>query len=279
MGKAKKNDLKRLELILFILISTIPVFKTFGTAQFPDRLVYKGDTLSIFANPLELLYNEDSPRPKFFDDKEGCNSTACWRGYQAEWIIIDGQLYLTGIFSCCFDEDKIKADLGKLFGSKFIDGRVKADWVTANIIAPQGKRLYYVHMGYESLYEKELEFNFNNGQLIGTKTYDNSKSRQSEYSQNSQKLQEFIYSNIKWDILPKSKEPIRVFVQFSANENGTVDSVKIVRGHSAIFDREAERIVRAIPGWDVYYRHEKLERRSWAMPIIFSEDNRKKYIK
>lgn len=271
--------MKRIDAILFLLLLTIPLANTFGTAQIPDRLIYKGDTLSIFSNPLEQLYGNDSLRPKFFGDKEGCMSTACWRGYQAEWIIIDGQLYLTGIFSCCFFEDNIEADLQKLFGNRFIGGKVKADWVNAKIISPQGKQLYYVHMGYESLYERELEFQFKNGQLIGTKTYDNSKSRQSVYSQDSQKLQEFLYSNINWTSLPKSKEPIKVFVQFSANENGVVDSVKIMRGHSTEFDKEAERVIRTIPEWDVYYRHEKLERRNWIIPIVFSEDNRTKYKK
>jgi hypothetical protein len=279
-GQGKqKTAVKRVDAILFILLFTISSLKTFGTAQFPDRLVYKGDTLSIFANPLEHLYSDDSLRPKFFGDNEGCVSTACWRGYQAEWIIIDGQLYLTGIFSCCFYEDKIKADLKILFGNKFIDGKVKAEWVSGHIIAPQGKQLYYVHMGYESLYEKELEFQFKNGKLIGTKTYDNSKSRQSPYSKDPEKLKEFIYSHINWTILPKFTESVKVFVQFSANENGVVDSTKIMKGYDATFDKEAERVIQAIPEWDVYYRHEKLERRSWTFPIIFSEDNKKKYQK
>jgi hypothetical protein len=269
----------RVDAILFILLFTIPSIKTFGTAQIPDRLVYNGDTLSIFANPLELLYSGDSLRPKFFGDKEGCTSTVCWRGYQAEWIIIDGQLYLTGIFSCCFYEDKIKADLKTLFGKKFNGGKVKADWVSGNILAPQGKQLHYVHMGYESLYEKELEFQFKNGELIETKTYDNSKSRQSTYSKDPEKLKEFIYSHINWTILPRSKEPVRVFVQFSANENGIVDSTKIMKRSNVLFDAEAERVVKTIPEWDVYYRHEKLERIKWTIPIIFSEENRKKYLK
>lgn len=271
--------MRRVDTILLLIFFSISLYEVFGTAQIPDRLVYNGDTLSIFSNPLELLYADDSLRPNFFGDKEGCMSTACWRGYQAEWIIIDGQLYLTGVFSCCFDDDKIKADLKKLFGSRFIDGKVKADWVTASIIAPHGRQLYYVHMGYESLYEKELEFQFKNGELIATKTYDNSKSRQSSYSKDPEKLKEFIYSHINWAILPKSNEPIRVIIQFSANENGIVDSTEVMRGYNATFDKEAERVVKAIPEWDVYYRHEKLERRSWVIPIIFSEDNKKRYQK
>ena len=272
--------MKRNELILFIVFLTFPLVKSFATGQIPDRLIYKGDTLSIFANPLEQLYENDTLRPKFFGDKEVCMSTACWRGYQAEWVIINDHLYLTGIFSCCFYEDNIKADLNKLFGNKFIDGKVKADWFTANIIAPQGKQLYYVHMGYGSLYEKELELQFKNGQLVGTKTYDNSKSRQSIYSQNEEKLRGFIYSNINWNNLPKLDDKvIKIYVQFSANENGVVDSVVVMRGYDTFFDQEAIRVVKAIPKWEVLYRHEKLERRSWNLPIIFSNDNRKKYNK
>lgn len=266
--------------ILFLFLLTAPLFRTFATSQIPDRLVYKGDTLSIFANPLEQLYDNDSLRPKFFGDKEGCISTACWRGYEAEWIITDNQLYLTGIFSCCFYQDSIRADLKELFGNKCINGKVKANWFTADIIAPQGKELYYVHMGYGSLYEKELELQIKNGQLIGTRTYDNSKSRQSIYSHKEEKLREFIYTNINWAALPKiDDETVKVYVQFSANENGIIDSVKVMKGYNAIFDEEAIRIVKAIPEWDIFYRHEIVERRSWTLPIIFSEDNRKKYKK
>ncbi|GGH20398.1 hypothetical protein GCM10007423_00790 [Dyadobacter endophyticus] len=47
----------------------------FATAQNPDRLIYMGDTLSIFANPLEELYKTDSLRPQFFANKRGCITT------------------------------------------------------------------------------------------------------------------------------------------------------------------------------------------------------------
>jgi len=261
-------------LILTILL-TVYLLRTFATSQIPDLLIYNGDTLSIFANPLEQLYNNDSIRPNFFGENEGCESTACWRGYAAEWIIIDDYLYLTGIYSCCYYEDSIKADLKELFGSKFINGKVKADWFTADIISPQGRLLYYIHMGYESLYETELEFQFINGKLIGTKTYDNSMSRQSEYSQNSEKLKEFIYSNINWSVLPKlKKKAIKVYLQFSANEKGIIDSVKVMRGYNSIFDKEAVRVVKTIPVWDIYYRHGVLQRVNWTLPVAFSEENR-----
>jgi hypothetical protein len=100
MRKAEKTTaMKRIYFILISILLTIPIARTFATSQIPDILIYKGDTLSIFANPLEQLYDNDSIRPNFFDGKEGCMSTACWRGYEAEWIIIDDYLYLTGIYS------------------------------------------------------------------------------------------------------------------------------------------------------------------------------------
>lgn len=266
--------------ILPLLLWTFSIFKCLATAQTPDVLIYKADTLFIYANPLEQLYKEENQRPKFFGQQEGCGSTDCWRGYQAKWQIIDNQLYLIGIYSCCYSDDNIKADLKELFGEKYTNGAVKADWVTADILAPQGKLLYYVHMGYGSLYEKELELNIQNGQLIGTKIYDNSKSRKSKYSQDNRLLTSHLYSKINWTKLPKlDKKPIKIFVQFSANEKGIVDSVKIMKGYNAIFDNEAIRIVKTIPEWDIFYRHEIHERINWTLPIIFSSDNKKKYRK
>lgn len=33
------------------------------TAQTPDVLIYEGDRLSLFSNPLEAYYGDDIPRP------------------------------------------------------------------------------------------------------------------------------------------------------------------------------------------------------------------------
>lgn len=268
--------IRKVFILTFLL--TVSLFKTFATSQIPDRLIYHGDTLSIFANPLEQLFDNDSIRPNFFGQNEGCESTACWRGYEAEWRIIDDSLYLTGIYSCCYYEDRIKADLKELFGVKFINGKVKADWFTADIIAPQGQLLYYIHMGYESLYEKELVFKFKNGKLAETEIFDNSKSRQSDYSQNDNLRLEYIYKNIRWEKLPNLvNDTIKVWVKFSANENGVIDDVKIMRGNSKVFNKEAIRVIKSIPNWDIYYRHGKFERTFWNQPIIFSESNSKNY--
>src|SRR5690554_1604920 len=124
MGKAKKTiAMKGINYILIFYLLIVSQIRTYATSQIPDLLIYNGDTLSIFANPLEQLYENDSIRPNFFGDKEGCMSTACWRGYEAEWTIVDNELYLTGIYSCCYYEDSIKANLKMLFGDKVVSGK------------------------------------------------------------------------------------------------------------------------------------------------------------
>lgn len=88
-------------LIFCLCIFLATTFKVFGTAQVPDILIYNGDTLALYANPLEDFYNEDNPRPKSFGLQGGW-STACWRGYQATWIIENDLLYLIEIGPCHF---------------------------------------------------------------------------------------------------------------------------------------------------------------------------------
>ncbi|MCK9480139.1 MAG: hypothetical protein M0R38_00050 [Bacteroidia bacterium] len=278
-GSLKDNTILKIRnYILTLLLLTTIHFKSFGTAQIPDILIYNGDTLSIYSNPLEQLDNIDTLREKLFGDKESYWTTACYRKYQAEWTLIDNQLYLTAIYSCDYYQDKIKADLKSLFGEKFINGKVQADWVTAKILSPQGKQLYYVHSHYESLYEREVVYEIINGQLIGTTTFDNSKSRKSIYSEDTTLLH-FIYTNIDWDKLPNQDKPVKIVVQFSANEQGIIDSVEVRKGFNETYDNEAIRVVKSIPEWDVFYRRGQHERRSWVVPIVFSEENRQKYKK
>lgn len=248
-----------------------------ATPQVPDLLIYKGDTLRLFANPLSGHPHAQSLSKRFFRGKNRCYSSACWRGYQAVWTIINKQLYLLSILNCCRQEKGYKeADLKRLFGKKFINEKVKADWVNGCMIAPQGELLTrYAYVGYASIHTVENEFCFKKGRLTKTTIYDNSKSKKSIYS-NDSILQAFIYHNIDWAKLPDSIHP-RVEIQFSANEQGQIDQIKVLKGYHKTYDQEALRVVQAIPQWDVFYRHGKHFRIPWNLPIHFSAENRKKY--
>ena len=106
--------MKRTLSIIILLVSTFG----FATEQIPDILIWKNDTISLHSNPLGSYSKLDDLN--LFGDKDAGYSTACWRGYIAEWKIIDNKLYLSNIYSCdyFYSENKTKADLKKLFPKK-----------------------------------------------------------------------------------------------------------------------------------------------------------------
>lgn len=143
----------------------------FATGQVPDYLIYKGDTLAIFSNPLEQYFEKIGNRELI--DFDGCGSTACWRGYKAIWELKNDSLLLIQITSChkdCGLEIK-NADLKKMFGTDI----VFANWFSGKLLIPQGKQVQYIHMGYASIYERELHIFFKNGLRTKEKTISNEK--------------------------------------------------------------------------------------------------------
>jgi hypothetical protein len=273
------------KIILFTLIS----FNLLGTAQIPDLIIYNGDTLPLYSMPLDYFPNQELINPQRLFGSSGCFFSACWRNYIATWEIINNELYLLEIKNACYptsmsyvsasfkanvDNDSIGnefADLKKLFPKSFMNGRVKADWVNANLFAQCGRLLYYIHDGFESIYETELEFTFENGKLVKMENWDNSKTKTSKYVEDQKLLMNYIYDNIKLENLPASDTiKRRVFVKIiSADENGKIDSVKICRGVNELYDNEAIRVVKSIPEWEFIYKHGKRINHSWIIPINF----------
>jgi hypothetical protein len=89
---------KAICIILFSLIS----LQAFGTAQIPDKIIYRGDTLSLFGCPLEYLRNTLPVNSDNLFGSSGCFYTACYRGYVATWEVIDNRLYLNSIRNACY---------------------------------------------------------------------------------------------------------------------------------------------------------------------------------
>lgn len=271
---------------------TICVLDIYATPQIHDKLIYKGDTLYVYLHLPDEFYKPDTVRIdsfvyvnrelniNLFGGKESCVSTACGNGYSCTWEIIDNQLYLTGIYSCCYDNDSIQADLNLLFKERFIDGKVKATWIDGNFTSRKGERLFYDHDLFDGgIFEYDLELNFEKGILKNTYLYDNRKSRLSEYSTNSEKLQKHIYSNINWDIIPKQDSTIRVWVEFSSNIEGIIDEVKVRKGYNELYNQEAIRVIKSIPEWNIYLVKGKLLRQKWTIAVVFSEERRNKFKK
>jgi len=251
-------------LIAILILLTSMIEKVSGTGQIPDFLIYKGDTLSIYANPLETYFDSIS-RPDSIFDKFGYNSTACWRGY---WELKNDSLFLIELHG-----DSTKIDLSLIFKDRNTETKIFADWVDYPINNPYGKLIHYEHMGYASIYEFEREFIIKNGVLIGIKEYDNSKSRKCKFTEKPELIKEYIQANINYaNITNEPYEKARVFVQICrVNEEGRIDSVKVLRGWDSERDKEAIRVVKSIPEWDILYRQGKQIQISWTIPVIFGK--------
>ncbi|MBM3249482.1 MAG: hypothetical protein FJZ09_01360 [Candidatus Omnitrophica bacterium] len=140
----------------------------FATAQIGDTLIYKGGQFSISSEPLESYFDENHPRPR---DLFEFSCTACWRGYVATWKVEDGFLYLVKVIEGTCDAGAPEIPIKSIFPDR--EAPVKAVWYSGVIRIPQGELLEYVHMGYDSVYEKELLLTFEKGKLTGERLNDN----------------------------------------------------------------------------------------------------------
>lgn len=135
------------------------------TAQTPEILRYKGETVSLCAKPLEYYFELTGvERPFSFEI-----SSALWRGYIGTWEIIDDRLYLVGLEGWGYVEGQ--AGLAFLFPDFPI--RVFAHWVNGTLRATRGEMLDYVHGGFGSTFEEDTFFEFRDGVLKSVVVKDN----------------------------------------------------------------------------------------------------------
>ncbi|WP_411767147.1 hypothetical protein [Winogradskyella sp. A3E31] len=162
-------------LLLILTICTIGFLKaeTTLTAQYPDKIKFKGIEYNLNSNPLETYFEK-------YPDKRpqgGIMSTALWRGYVAHFEIIDEQLYVTDIKIEVPDKDSKESYPYKWISAikQVFPGveKVKIDWYTGILILPHGKMVEYVHMGYASTYSKYWLLEIENGDFNEARKYKN----------------------------------------------------------------------------------------------------------
>lgn len=176
--------MKKLTLLLIILLSLFS--NAFATGQSPDVLFYDGKVYDLFSNPLEDFYKNEKDRPRFFITPGG-SSSGNWRGYVAYWEVEEDSLYLKAIDSWLCGGTPVelatgkgdcrKADVKELFGNKYAQNKVFADWFSGELRIPDGKQLQYVHMGYGSVYERDILISVKQGKITEKKIVDNTKKK------------------------------------------------------------------------------------------------------
>lgn len=259
----------KFSIVLIFILCINP--KILSTAQSPDYLIFKGDTLPIFTNPLESYFDDQHPRPDSVFEKYGYNSTGCWRGYIGYWELKNDSLFLIEL-----QGKSMNIDLSLIFSDRNTNGKIFADWFNYSILNPYGERILYVHMGYSSIFEFEKEFFFSKGILTDIIEYDNSKSIKSKYTQDQQLLSDFLYENTDHSLLPDTVDKAKVTCSIVRTTlDGKIDSVNIVRGYNETLDKEAIRVIKSIPEWDVIYYHGKPYFIKWYIPVIFERKKAK----
>lgn len=263
--------MKKFLLVAFLLAFALPVW---ATPQISDVLIYKGKSYSLYGQPLYSLYKTDTTKYLHLMEPAPFCNTACYRKYVAYWEIIGDELCLIRLSTPC-ESFEDSADLKSLFGEKYLLGSVKADWFTGvlNTAPEDANGFYYNYSGWNITYDKETDFHFEKGKLIKTENFTNAIKR-SSYKDNDKVRAEFWKQNpINWAKLPKIDKDIRVFVSFSANAEGKIDSVQVIKGHSPPFDEEAIRLIKLIPEWEVIYKRGKHQRMFWRMLIMFRKEH------
>lgn len=290
-------DIKKV--LIVIAISILPTI-CFATAQVGDRLIWNKDTLVMFSNPLDKycdscnidsliqdkLYRKDSLLypGKYLKEHEDLISSMCWRGYFAEWILIDDKLYLNKIIAC--HDSNLTLSVIEIFEGN--NDKIYADWYSDEIILPKGECLEYVHLGYYSIYEEEVVLKFSNGLLVDSTTYKNSIGKKSNFFYNyyTEESQRFIYGNIQWNKFPKFHgKTITAFVCVQPNKNGQIDSIQtetyalddkgMITDLDNIYIKEAIRIAKTLPEWDVVYQRGNIVCRT--ITIYFNDIMKNKY--
>jgi uncharacterized protein (TIGR02996 family) len=141
------------------------------TAQLHERLRFRGKDYGMAACPLEGLFHTLRPRPAFV-----FLHTACWRGYVGLWEVQDNLLFLTELRGQVSEETaenhRREFGLTDLFPQAPPDG-VLADWAFDWFRVPDGEIQHYVHMGFESKYERDLLLGVHRGRLVAVRTVDN----------------------------------------------------------------------------------------------------------
>ena len=148
-----------------------------ATAQFPDRLRIDGTEQNLFAQPISQLFEQDPALEKRLARYKTRGCTAAWLGFLGTWEIRADRLYLVRLVANPCDDTPADIPLSRvvrsadssffsrLFAADNHDP-VFADWFSGELRVPQGEQIEYIHMGFESRYERYLVIRIERGVVV-----------------------------------------------------------------------------------------------------------------
>jgi hypothetical protein len=200
-----------------------------------------------------------------FDDR--CN------GYEAEWKIINNQLYLSAIHSCDCGNKNLTAKLDTLFPGQLHKGLVKASWFTGDLWLSISQPYYFID--FKGLYKQEKLFSIKQGKVSASKDFKYKDAFVSNYLRSPvPDLKEYVYSHINWTVLPGYTDK-KLFLTFKIGANDYPYEIKIIKPlEDSIYNNEAVRVISQIKFGKFYY-HGKPFEIYYTIPLLFTEKMRK----
>jgi hypothetical protein len=112
--------------------------------QVKDIIFLNGTKYDLYTTPLDSYWTRRHPKPPIRLTK-----STCWQGYVASWEISDNNLYLIDIIYY-----SPKGDLGLDYLFPHNTAKIKADWLTDELLIPIGDRLPTCDM-WEPVYDSD----------------------------------------------------------------------------------------------------------------------------
>ena len=235
-------------LTLFLLFAT-PVM---ATMQVLNTVRYEGSQYNIVDyDPLQPILKARSIDTKAWGLTD--MNTGCWRGYVADFEILNDQLYLLKIRSC--SDPKIIIDLKKLFPDEYKNGKVRAWWFTGSLNI--GNKPQWISYNYIN-YDNEMDLFIEQGKLKKAFAYDNSRTVPSKkYYEGKLALADFY----KKELTPETFNQITTPISFLIinNENGTIEVIKFNDDLPPGVRDAIKEVTNKIRDWPIVYVKGKLK--------------------
>ncbi|NOU48264.1 MAG: energy transducer TonB [Bacteroidales bacterium] len=283
-----------MKLILRLFLLVFPLSLA-ATPQGHEILIYQGDTMFIDYFPLEKLREQDISLWLKLNKLLPSKSSKCWRGYIGTWQIVNDSLFLIQIEKDIYDDDEIKEiDLGILFSKKQVTTNgVFASWYTETIQSNYGDFLDTNKDEMYMIYSGQFFCTINRGIVSNVKILMKSQSEIDAIlkdrmikedtmafivtdemptfifdSKLYKDVKDFIQKNIR---CPNSENECQgiVFVTFVVEKDGSMSHLRVLRGHSPEFDKEALRVIALMKKWKPGKHNEKVVRVQYMLPIEF----------
>lgn len=250
--------------VFFFSILLLMVCKlAFSTPQVRDILYWNGTTYHVYPF-IDVEKRFDNEQLERLNEKAHFITTGNWRGYRYEFEIRHDSLFLVSI-----KNDQNEDLMAYVIGS---DGRIMMDNYSDTLYLGYGKTFFDEDFP-TLIYESEMTVVFENGVVTYTKDNKN-KSRYSELPHNIMKLQECIYSSIRWDSLDKDilAEKPQVYVNYSIDTLGRVCDVTLRKSSGyPDFDNEAMKVIASLPEFSSYFVCGKYLEKKYRQRIVFDD--------